>query len=102
MTFKGKKFFHKSNGQKGGRPKQDSNIHATLPEVKLVELTYGQYVTLLNKYGAELLVIALKIMDNWLLRGGNTSCKYIGKNHYAHFRSDGWLVNEAKREFLSH
>ena len=101
MTFKKKKFFHKSNGQKGGRPRQDSSIHITLPDVKFVELTSEQYFTLLDKYGADLLVIALKILDDWLWHGRNTSCKYTGKNHYAYFRSDGWLVNEAIREFLS-
>ena len=97
MTFIGKKNFYKLNGQKGGRPKQDSNIHITLPDVNLVELTSEQYFNLLDKYGNELLQTAIKIFDEWLTRGGASANKYIGKNHYAHFRIDGWLINEARR-----
>ncbi len=96
MTFKGKKFHCKNNGQKGGRPKQDSNSYITLPDISLVMLTDEQYDTLLNKYGACILTTALKIFDNWLLHGGIAN-KHIGKNNYAHFRSDGWVINEAKR-----
>ena len=43
------------NGQKGGRPKQDSKIRIELPEIDLVILTPDQYGSLLEKYGYELL-----------------------------------------------
>ena len=87
----------KINGQKGGRPKQDSKIRIELPEINLVILTPTQYGSLLEKYGYDLLRKALLILDEWLLRGGKNAQKYIGKNNYAHFRSDGWVVNEARR-----
>ena len=87
----------KRNGKKGGRPKQDSSIHIELPDIDLVILTPTQYGSLLEKYGYTLLEKAIKILDEWLLHGGKASEKYIGKNNYAHFRSDGWLLNEAKR-----
>lgn len=86
----------KINGSKGGRPKQDSSIRIELPDINLVILTPTQYGSLLEKYGYDLLRKALLILDNWLLHGGRASKKYIGKNNYAHFRSDGWVINEAK------
>lgn len=82
------------NGIKGGRPKQDSNIRIDLPDVNLVILTPAQYGSLLEKYGCELIQKALLILDSWLGCGGK---KYAGKNNYAHFRADGWLLNEAAR-----
>ena len=97
MTFIPKKAFYKNNGQKGGRPKQDSKIHMELPNACLVILTPAQYGCLLEKYGYELLQKALSILDMWLRRGGRQSAKYVGRNNYAHFRSDGWVINEAKK-----
>ena len=88
----------RQNGLKGGRPKQDSTIRIELPDIDLVILTPSQYGSLLEKYGYDLLKKALVILDEWLLSGGKASQKYVGKNNYAHFRSDGWVVNEAKRE----
>ena len=90
MTFK-------SNGLKGGRPKQDSKIYIKLPEIKQVNLTSNQYEILVNKFGYEVLKIALKILDDWLVSGSPAAIKYVGKNNYAHFRSDGWVINEAIR-----
>lgn len=85
------------NGQKGGRPKQDSSIRIELPDIDLVILTPTQYGSLLEKYGYELLRKALFILDEWLKSGSRVASRYVGKNNYAHFRSDGWVVNEAKR-----
>lgn len=97
MTFYSKNSYFKNNGKKGGRPKQDSKIHITLPDINLVMLTSEQYNVLLDRYGVNLIKNALKILDNWLIHGGISSEKYIGKNNYAHFRSDGWVLNEARR-----
>ena len=97
MILKNRSLISKYNGKKGGRPKQDSKIRIELPEIKFVILTPNQYNSLLEKYGYELLRKALLILDEWLLHGGKASKKYIGKNNYAHFRSDGWVVNEARR-----
>ena len=97
MGLSNKKQTCKNNGQKGGRPKQDSNIRIEIPDINLVILTPTQYGSLLEKYGYKLLRKALLILDKWLMTGGKASIKYVGKNNYAHFRSDGWLINEAIR-----
>lgn len=94
MTFVSKNSFHKTNGQKGGRPKQDSKNIIELPDIKWVILTPQQHESLLKKYGYELLQTALFILDNWLK---TRKPSQQNKNHYAQFRSDGWLINEAKR-----
>ena len=86
----------KNNGKKGGRPKQDSRIHIDLPGIELVILTPTQYNSLVEKYGYELLKKSLTILDDWLKRRSKASRQYIGKNNYAHFRSDGWVINTAK------
>lgn len=96
MTFKSKKWFHKNNGRRGGRPKQDSEIYIKIPEIELVNLTSDQYKKLIKRFGNEVLKIALEILDKWLISGSPNALKYIGKNNYAHFRSDGWVINEAK------
>ena len=97
MDNKDRKLICILNGQKGGRPKQDSTIRIELPGVDLVILTPNQYGSLLEKYGYELLRKSLLILDEWLKSGSRAAAKYVGKNNYAHFRSDGWVVNEAKR-----
>ena len=85
------------NGKKGGRPKFDNDIKIELPEFNLIILTPNQYGTLLERYGCELLYKALSILENWLKTSPDAN-KYKGKNNYAHFRSDGWLMNAAKSE----
>ena len=97
MSVKERRMFCRINGQKGGRPKQDSSIYIELPDIDLVILTPTQYGSLLEKYGYELLRKALFILDNWLKSGSKYANRYVGKNNYAHFRSDGWVINEAKR-----
>lgn len=97
ITKEDRKRICKLNGQKGGRPKQDSRIRIELPDVDLVILTPTQYGSLLEKYGYELLRKSLQILDEWLKSGSRSASQYVGKNNYAHFRSDGWVVNEAKR-----
>ena len=95
MIVQDRNIISKINGKKGGRPKQDSRIRIELPEIELVILTPSQYNSLLEKYGYELLKKALTIFDKWLKTGGRASKKYVGKNNYAHFRSDGWVINTA-------
>lgn len=97
MIIDKRKFMSIKNGQKGGRPKQDSSIRIELPGVELVILTPNQYGSLHEKYGYELLTKALHILDGWLRKGGKSSEKYVGKNNYAHFRSDGWVLNAARK-----
>ena len=97
MTFKSKNWFYKDNGKNGGRPKQDSKIYIKIHGITYVILTPSQYKTLAEKYGHELLKIALKILDKWFMSHSISAKKYMGKNNYAHFRSDGWVINEARK-----
>lgn len=83
------------NGKLGGRPKYSNKIRISLPEIELVILTPKQYGSLIEKYGYELLNKALRILENWLKTSPEGE-KYRGKNNYAHFRSDGWVINSAK------
>ncbi len=83
------------NGKKGGRPVYNNQMRIVLPDVDLVILTPTQYGSLLEKYGYELLNKALSILEDWLKTSPQGE-KYCGKNNYAHFRSDGWVLNEAR------
>lgn len=94
--IKNRRLTSKNNGKKGGRPKLDSKIRIQLPDIELVILTPTQYNSLLEKYGYNLLRKALLILEHWLQGGGKGTEKYIGKNNYAHFRTDGWVVNQAR------
>jgi len=90
-----KKQYRIKNGKKGGRPPMDKEVTAFLiPEFNTVILTENQYNKLLERYGKTLLQKALEILENWLL--SQSGIKYKGKNNYAHLRSDGWIINEAK------
>ena len=83
------------NGKKGGRPKSDSSLKIEIPDINLVILTPKQYGSLTERYGYELLSRAVRILENWLQTSPEAE-KYIGKNNYAHFRSDGWVINTAR------
>ena len=84
------------NGKKGGRPKPDTEDCYRACECKNVTLSYKQYLTLLTRYGENLLTLSIKILENWL-QNNPAGYKYRGKNNYAFFRADGWLINTAKR-----
>ena len=84
------------NGKKGGRPKNNSyltGIH--IPGINAVILTEHQYNTLSERFGIPIFEQALKILDEWLTTDYSAS-KYKGKNNYSLFRSDGWVINEAR------
>ena len=83
---------------KGGRPKQDSKIRIFIPGITQVIITPKQYDILIAKYDLELISFALTLLDDWLNSHSPVANKYIGKNNYAFFRSDGWVINEAKRK----
>lgn len=83
------------NGKKGGRPKIINSEAIKLPFIEIVILNSNQYNLLLDKYGYVLLKKALLILENWLKTSPKAE-KYRGKNNYAHFRSDGWVINTAK------
>jgi len=100
MTFKSKVWFRQNNGKKGGRPRQDSQIYINIPKIKWVNLTSNQYKSLIKRYGGEIVDKAIVLLDNWLDSGSSNAIKYLGKNNYGHFRSDGWVINEAQRAGL--
>ena len=86
----------KKNGEKGGRPKSCTYAPCfIIPDFNAVILTKNQYNTLINRFGSDLINNALKIFEEWLTTSP-LGYKYKGKNNYAHFRADGWLINEAK------
>ena len=84
----------KLNGKKGGRPKYSQCTRIYLPDYQLIVLTDSQYNTLLEKYGFSILSKAFSIFEKWLTTSREGG-KYKGKNNYAHFRSDGWVINTA-------
>lgn len=85
------------NGRKGGRPKSDLKVRIEIPDINLVILTPKQYNSLIERYGYELLNKALKILENWLSKSPKGE-KFRGKNNYAHFRTDGWVINMAREK----
>ena len=91
-----KKFYRVKNGKRGGRPEGDTNITTfVIPNFNTVILTESQYNNLLDRYGVSLFKRALEILSAWL-DSKPLGIKYKGKNNYALFRSDGWLINTAK------
>jgi hypothetical protein len=86
------------NGKKGGRPKVNSTVTAvTIQGINTVILTEHQCDTLIERYGILLFEKAITILEEWL-NSSPCAIKYKGKNNYAHFRSDGWVINTAKKE----
>ena len=91
-----KRFYRIRNGKKGGRPESDKYITTfVIPDFDTIILTEKQYNNLLERYGNALLKKALIILNNWL-KTKPAGVKYKGKNNYALFRSDGWLINTAR------
>ena len=87
----------RANGLKGGRPFYNSDEKIEIPDIEIVILTPAQYGTLVERYGYGLFIKALKILENWL-KSSSCAEKYRGKNNYAHFRADGWVINAARKE----
>ncbi len=83
------------NGKLGGRPRYNSQTKISLPDIEFVILTPKQYDSLIEKFGYELFHKALRILELWL-KSSPEGEKYRGRNNYAHFRSDGWVINSAK------
>ena len=85
------------NGCKGGRPKDDDSPRKDFEEYETVILTETQWTKILAKYGENLALKMVKVLDDWLSIGGHNAKQYIGKNNYAHFRKDYWVYQEAKK-----
>lgn len=94
MTSKNRNWHYK-NGIKGGRPKQDSEIYIKIPNIKTVNLTSKQYDILLKRFGEDKLQKAIFILEDWLNSNIFKKRKAAGKCHYAYFRRDGRIIQEA-------
>ena len=68
-------------------------------DVECVHLTEEDYTKLCDKHSSNIIDTGIKILDNWLIKGGKSAQSYLGKdyNHKGHFRSDSWVINEAKK-----
>ena len=88
----------RKNGKKGGRPVYCPTIKFEIPGFQYVILTPKQYDSLLQRYGYELLLNALGVFEAWILSGSQSARKTIGKNNYAYFRKDGWIINTARED----
>ena len=86
------------NGCKGGRPKDDDSPRKDFgEEIETVILTESQWEKIVAKYGENLALKMVKVLDDWLSIGGHNAKQYIGKNNYGHFRKDYWVFQEAKK-----
>ena len=91
-----KKSSYKKNGEKGGRPKSSTYSSGfVITGFDNVILTENQYYLLIERFGKDIINTALKILETWLSTSP-LGYKYKGRNNYALFRSDGWLINEAR------
>lgn len=69
--------------------------YLTFPGFKYINLTKGEYDTLVDKNGEEKTMKVISLFDSWLEKGSKKSKEYIGKPHYAHFKSDSWVWDRA-------
>lgn len=83
------------NPPKTSKPKKE---FMKFEEFSFINLTQKEYETLVKKYGEERTLTAMGIFDNWLEKKGKTASQYIGKAHYAHFKSDGWVWERADEQ----
>lgn len=73
-----------------------------IDDIKLVNLTSEEMHNLKEKYGEELTKLAIQELENWLNFGKSGISKKakqaLDKPHYAYFRQDGWVLNNAKEK----
>lgn len=90
-----KRWNKQPNPPKTSKPKKE---FMKFKEFSFINLTQKEYETLVKKYGEERTLTAMGIFDNWLEKKGKTASQYIGKAHYAHFKSDGWVWERADEQ----
>lgn len=83
----------KNSGRKKVKPQESTEIK----NAPNVNLTQKQYENLIKKYGQVFTRNAIGILNTWFAGKTRTVKKFLGKNNYAHFRSDGWLIAETDR-----
>lgn len=74
----------------------DDSPRKEIPDIDFVNITELQYSKLCDKYGKDIIDKGITILDTWLGKRGKTAKECIGKNHYYFFRSDSWVINEAR------
>jgi hypothetical protein len=60
--------------------------------IEFVRLTEKQFKKLVELHGEDVILAAIKILDDWLAKNGQAQKGYIGRNNYGHFRKDGWVL----------
>ena len=60
-----------------------------------VRLTETQFLRLVDRYGEDLTLFAIKLLDDKIKYKKNSSKYKKAITHYQHFRSDGELINFA-------
>lgn len=90
------------NGCKGGRPKDDESPRKNIENVELVNITETQYDKLVAKFGEDVVINAIKELEDWLETGvsgiSKTAQNAIGKNHYCYFKRDKWAIQNALKK----
>lgn len=89
-------------GKKTDKPRQPRKVKPekefmSFEGIQYTNLTKKEYETLIKKYGQEKTKAAINIFDTWLDKGSKAAKEYIGKAHYAHFKSDGWVWERADK-----
>lgn len=84
------------NKRSAARTQSEVTERKEIDGIEYVNLTEEHYEKLIDKYGDELTLKAISLLDTWLSKKGKSAKQYIGKNHYAHFRSDSWVIQNAK------
>lgn len=85
----------------------DKTNDIKLDGVEIVRLTEKQYKKIVESYGEDVALEAVKVLDKWLAKRGEKQKGYIGRNNYGHFRSDSWVfpiaieICEKRREQYS-
>lgn len=80
------------NKKRKGRKIYSTKDSIDLTNASNVNLTEKQYKKLQAIYGKEFIDRAILILNVWLSKKSKEAKKYIGKNNYAHFRKDSWLI----------
>ena len=94
---------NQTNGKKGGRPRKpkeptDDSPKKELDGVEFVTITENQFETVKVKYGEDVVLRTIQILDDWMAKGSKSARQYIGKNNYGFFRSDSWALQKALEE----
>lgn len=82
---------------KAGKTQTDEINRIELEGIERVNLTQEEYDKLLEKYGKEYLTLMINELENWLWLPGVNQKKYLGKNHYGHFRKNQWVDKKVQK-----